>query len=267
MVDVGLQVLGRPPFHVRLGDEARHLAADIGHFRQGLQFVLPRVENLVLDVGLADMIQDEGDIGALPDEFDGVRQLRVEDADIEGQPVRRQQADAFNKPGLKAEISVLGLQQAADALDQGNGGQGLEIFVGHRAPFERGVGHDPADPAVLPGETGYPFRFLDVLARVAFALHEDHLLHLDLSASLPVFIQQVPLNSAGECRPASCISGDPGPRDERGCLQWGSSPWRVLFQGVSHLRARYIVRRLWMRRFGSRPGSSRRTTLYRYIRS
>ena len=107
--------------------------------------------------------------------------------------MRRQQPDAFNEPGLEAEISVLGLQQAADALDQGNGGQRLEIFVGRRAPFERRVGHDPADPAVLPGKAGYPFRFLHVQAGVAFALHEDHLLHLDLSAGLPVFIQQVPL--------------------------------------------------------------------------
>ena len=97
------------------------------------------------------------------------------------------------KRRLEAEAGVLGLQQAADALDQRNGGQGLEIFVDCRAQFERRVGHDPADPAVLPGKTGHPLRFLDVLAGVAFALHEDHLLHLNVPAGLPVFFQQVPL--------------------------------------------------------------------------
>ena len=200
------------------------------------------------------MIQDEGDVGALPDEFDRVRQLRVEDADIEGQPVGRQKPDPFDEPGLQAKVGVLGLQQAANALDQGNGGQGLEILLDRHAPFERRVGHDPADPAVLPGETGYPFRFLDVLASVAFALHEDHLLHPDRSAGLPVFLQQVPLVQQGNTvQPAV------------------SQVIRVpeMYVGVynGEIHHGVILKYLWKRRFGYRLDSSRRTTLYRYIRS
>ena len=197
VVDVGLQIFGRPPFHVRFGDKARYLAVDIGHFRQGLELVLPRVEDPVPDVRLADMVQDEGDFGALPHEFDRIRQLRVEDADIEGESARGQQPDPFDEFRLQTEVGVLGLQQAADALDQRNPGQGLEIYVNRCAQFERRVGHDPTDPPVLPGKTGHPFRFLNVLAGVTFALHEDHLLHPDLPAGLAVFLQPVPLVQQG----------------------------------------------------------------------
>ena len=136
--------------------------------------------------------------GALADELDHVRQLRVKDADVEGQPVGRQQADAFDESRLEAEINGFRLQQAADALDQRHSGQGLEIFTDRRAPFKRRVGHDPANTAVLPGKAGYPFRFLDVLAGVAFALHKDHLLHLNLPAGLPIFFQQVPPVQQGD---------------------------------------------------------------------
>ena len=89
----------------------------------------------------------------MPHEFDGIGQLWMKDADIEGQSMGRQQADAFDEIGLQAKVRGLRLQQSPDALDQWNTGQFREIVVDFFPLFERRVGHDPANPVVPPGQS------------------------------------------------------------------------------------------------------------------
>ena len=55
--------------------------------REFAQLGAPRIEPAGLDVGLADVIEDERHVGTLPHEENRVRKLAVENAEVETQSV------------------------------------------------------------------------------------------------------------------------------------------------------------------------------------
>ena len=91
---------------------------DIRERRERLDFLLPRIEKLILDVRFADMVQDELDMRTLFHEPNCIGELRVENTDVETQSVARERFDTAHKVGLNTEINAFGLDEAADTFDE-----------------------------------------------------------------------------------------------------------------------------------------------------
>ena len=101
---------------------------DIRQRRELLQLLAPGIGNAGLDRRLADMVEHEAHLRALPHHLDRVRQMMMEDADVEGEIMRRQQLQPVDEVGLDAEIGIaLVLDQPADAA------QGLVLRAVGRA--------------------------------------------------------------------------------------------------------------------------------------
>ena len=116
MRDIGLDLFARPVLVIGFGGDAGNLAMDIGQRRKFLQLLPPGIGNAGLDRRLADMIEHEAHLGALLHHLDRIRQVMVEDADVEDEIMRRQQLQRLDEIGLDAEIRIgLVLDQAAHA--------------------------------------------------------------------------------------------------------------------------------------------------------
>ena len=110
--DVGPQLVARPVLVVGLGRHAGNLAMDVALRCERLDVPAPGLGQPGLDAGLADVVEHEADVRALPDHLDHVGQMVVEDADVEAEVVRRQQLEAGDEVGLDAEIGIgLGLDE------------------------------------------------------------------------------------------------------------------------------------------------------------
>ena len=86
--------------------------------REGPDLLFPRVKKLVLDVGFADMVQDELNMRTLFDKSNRIGELWMEDTDVETQSVARKDFNTTDKVGLDTEVYVFGLDEAADAFDK-----------------------------------------------------------------------------------------------------------------------------------------------------
>ena len=91
---------------------------DVREFRQRLYLLLPRLKQLILDVGFAEMIQDKLDFGALLYQSERIGELRMEDTEVETQPVVSEGFDPVHEIGLDAEVNAFGLDEAANAFDE-----------------------------------------------------------------------------------------------------------------------------------------------------
>jgi hypothetical protein len=91
---------------------------DIRERRKRLDLLFPRIKALVLDVGFANVIQNELDVRTLFHEPNGIGELWVEDTDIEAQSIVGECFNAAHKVGLDAEIHAFGLDEAAYSFDE-----------------------------------------------------------------------------------------------------------------------------------------------------
>ena len=91
---------------------------DIRQRRERLNLLFPRVEQLVFDVGLADVVQDELDVRTLFHEPNGIGELWVEDTDVETQSVARECFNTVHEVGLDTEIYAFGLDESTDTFHE-----------------------------------------------------------------------------------------------------------------------------------------------------
>ena len=73
------------------GGDAGQFADDVRKRRQRLDLACPGLDHTRGDGRLADMVEDEAHLGALLDHADDVRQVVVEDADVEDEVMRREE--------------------------------------------------------------------------------------------------------------------------------------------------------------------------------
>ncbi len=136
--DVWPELLARPVSVIGLGHHAGDLAMDVRHGCKLAQMLSPGVEQPGLDPGLADMVEDKADLGALPDHPDHVRHLMMVDADVEGEIVGRQQLQAGDKVGTNAEFGIGPvLDQAPDGTQDLVAAKLFKLGLDCLAAFER----------------------------------------------------------------------------------------------------------------------------------
>ena len=144
------------------------------------------------------MIENELDIGALRDHFDGVGHLWVMDANVEVQSILGQQLHAAQEIRAQAKVDIwFKLNDAADALDTRIGGQLLQRRTGGLAQFQRRPRDDSLQPAVPLRQAIDPIGFFLELGEGHLCLQEDHFLYYDGSAGAVIVFQQVGLVEQG----------------------------------------------------------------------
>ena len=182
-----------------------------------------------LIAGLADMVEHEADLRALPDHLDHVRQMVVEDADVEGEVVRREQLEPGDEVGPDAEIGIgLVLDQPADAAQQ------LVLAQLGRAPARSPRRAPAAAPRPcrssrwsLSARLCDPGRLVEMLREVDVDLDEDELVDLHRSRPPRSGAAAAPRGSA-TARPWSRHSrSGRGRRDGHGCRRSENRPWLV----------------------------------------
>ena len=177
---------------IGLGHHARELAPDVGQGREPLDVGAPRIEPALPDRRLADVVEDEADLRTAPDQLDHVVELVVIDAEIEAQPETRQQLEPVDEGRPQAEgVIGLALQEPADALDQGQRRQLLEIRLDRVAVLERRRRDHAHDARVGGGQPRDQARLLLVLARIGAGLDPDDPVDLDRALRLIELRQQV----------------------------------------------------------------------------
>src|SRR5262249_2024395 len=119
VLDIRPQVRGDPALLVGLGHGAADLADNIRQRRQLAHLLAPGVEQMAFDIWLAQVIEDEADLGAAADELGGGRKLGMEDADVERETILGQQLYAVDEIRPQAEVDLcFALKQAPYALDE-----------------------------------------------------------------------------------------------------------------------------------------------------
>jgi hypothetical protein len=122
VIEIRTQVRRRPGRVVGLRRHAAQLADDVGQGGELAQLGAPRIELPRADAGLAQVIEHEAHLRALPHQPDDIRELPVIDAEVETETKPRQQPHAAHEIRSQAEgIVGLVLQQPAHALDPRDG--------------------------------------------------------------------------------------------------------------------------------------------------
>src|SRR5439155_19891286 len=123
---------------VGFGRNAGNLAMYIRQGRELLEVLAPGIEYAGLDRGLADMIEDEADFRTLPHHLDRIGYLMVQDADIEGEIVRRQQLQSGDEVGTDAKFGIgLVLDQAPHRAQGLVAAELIELDLDGLAALER----------------------------------------------------------------------------------------------------------------------------------
>src|ERR1700735_4721182 len=98
----------------------------------------PWLDETRLDARLGDMVENEGDFRTTPHHLQHIRQLMVEDADVERKIVFRQKLQRLQKRRTKHELWVrLVLDQAAHAADDREFGDLRHLRLDSLAFLER----------------------------------------------------------------------------------------------------------------------------------
>src|SRR6267143_60780 len=97
VIDVGTQIFRGPVVGIRIGDQARNLAEDIRESCDFAKVRAPGVEDFLLHLWHAAVVEDEGHIGTTRNETNGKRQLACEDANIKRKTVASQAVDILDE--------------------------------------------------------------------------------------------------------------------------------------------------------------------------
>ena len=150
------------------------LQTTFGRRRERGKIDAPRVEPSPADVGLAQMIEHDGDVRTGPREVGQGRELLVDDAGVERQVVRREPLDPRDQLGPRQERHRLGLQQPAHTHHERVLHEHVEVWAERVDPLERREGDDAADSRVLGGQRAEPRDFIERLLVPAIGLDDDH---------------------------------------------------------------------------------------------
>ena len=140
---------------VGLGHHATDFTDDVRQLSEFAQICLPRVEQLLFDAWLPQVIQDKGCIRAETHQFNDIRQLPVFDTEVKRQFKLRQQAHSRDKIGVQAEIRLsFVLEVAPDSFDERRDGhQGCQVLTDGDPALDRRRSDDRLQTWLLPGET------------------------------------------------------------------------------------------------------------------
>ena len=127
-----------------------------------------------LIAGLADVVEHEAHLGALLHHLDDVRQMMVEDADVEREVVRGEQLQAGDEVRLDAEVRVgLVLDQPADAAQGPVLAELVDLRRDRRTPLERQRGDHALQRRLALRKLLDPRRLGEMLRIVDVDLGED----------------------------------------------------------------------------------------------
>lgn len=174
VIDEGAEIGGGPFFAVAVGGDAGDFAGGVGELGEAADVVAPGIESLVFDVGDAAVIEDEGDIGALLDQCRGDGELAREDAEIEGEGVRGQEADVLG------EERALGNLVGDDVEDTSNSAQLREFqefgeVLGKIGALGPRAGDDAGNERIFIGEVLDMPGFVEGVGFVHVAFDEEGL--------------------------------------------------------------------------------------------
>src|SRR6266478_3307542 len=114
VIDVGTQIFRGPVVRIGIGYQAGNLAEDIREFCDFAEVRAPGVEDLLLHLRYAAMVEDKGHIRATRNETNGKGQLACEDANIERKIVASQAMDILHECFALAQIIGLRVQNSAN---------------------------------------------------------------------------------------------------------------------------------------------------------
>ena len=159
---------------VGFGGDAGELAHDIGQRRHLANLRPPWVQQAGFDAGLADVIEDEGNLRTLAHHLERVRRLGMENAGVERQIVFRQQPQRFEKAGLQHELRIgLILDQAAHAARCLEFCDARDFRLDRGSALERQADNGAEHASVMGSEPVNPFGFVEILRHVDIDFDED----------------------------------------------------------------------------------------------
>ena len=160
------------------------LQTTLGWRASSRELALPRLDQPVLDAGLADVVEHELHLGAAPRELDREHQTPVLEADVEGQSVLGEEAQPIEEIRGKADARIgLALDQPPDAAQGAILQQPLQIGLHRGALLQRRVGDHPRQPRILVGQLLHPGRLREMQPLVDRDLREHQPVDHDLGAA------------------------------------------------------------------------------------
>ncbi len=161
--EVWLELGGRPVVEVGFGDHSGDFTGYVGAAGELADGCGPGFDLVGGDGGFGDVIEDEGLVGVAVDEADGFLELAGEDEDVVDERGGGEVGDAGVEVGGVEEVGRLGLDDVAEAFEEGVRGEAFE------ERGEDGVGdgepaYYAADEGFLGGEAEEPFGLFDGLA-------------------------------------------------------------------------------------------------------
>src|SRR5438093_1337542 len=145
-----------------------------------LEITPPWIDLARLDRRLADMVEHEAHFGTPVDHLDDVRQVMVEDADVEGDVVRGEKFQSGDEIGLDAEIGIgLSLDESSHRAKDLVLAKPIELGLDGVAALERKRRDHAFELGHRSGKLGNPCRFIEMLRKIDIDFDEYELLDLN----------------------------------------------------------------------------------------